>query len=268
MASRAGVLGCIGLAVWLCSAPLQAKDEVKVAQVEFPPYVFKHESADKPGLLAQLVEALNGVQQDYRFVLVPTSLNRRFADLQRGRVDLAIFENPAWGWQDVDHTAWDMGLEDAEVFVARAVPGRGQDYFDSLQGKRLALFHGFHYAFANFKANPAYLAKTFNANLTHSHDGNLLMVRHERADIALVTRSYLRDFVHRYPEHRGHLLISERVDQRYRHHVLLRPDSPIRAEQFAAIYAQVRESGELARIFEPYQIELVAPQAMESTSGP
>ncbi|MVW77091.1 substrate-binding domain-containing protein [Pseudomonas xionganensis] len=244
------------LSLLLSSGSLLAQQEVRVAQVEFPPYVFKHETAQMPGLLAQLVEALNGVQEDYHFVLVPTSLNRRFTDLQKGRLDLAVFENPSWGWRNIAHTAWDMGLEDAEVFVARAVPGRDQDYFDDLKDKRLALFHGFHYAFADFNSDPAYLASTFNASLSHSHDGNLLMALNDRADIALVTRSYIRDFLRRYPDYQGQLLVSERVDQRYRHQLLLRPDSPIQAEQFALIYDKVRERGDLARIFTPYQIEL------------
>ena len=245
-----------GLAWLLGSGSLLAQQEVRVAQVEFPPYVFRHETAEVPGLLTQLVEALNDVQEEFRFVLVPTSLNRRFTDLQRGRLDLAVFENPAWGWQTIAHNALDMGLMDAEVFVARAVPWRGQDYFDSLQDKRLALFHGFHYAFAGFNADPAYLASAFNAKLSHSHDGNLLMALNERADIALVTRSYIRDFLRRYPEYQGQLLVSQRVDQSYRHQLLLRPDSPIRPEQLAALYAQLRERGDLARIFSPYQIEL------------
>ena len=253
------ILRLLALYLLSRSATLLAQQDVRVAQVEFPPYVFKHETAEMPGLLVQLVEALNTVQDDYRFVLVPTSLNRRFTDLQKGRMDVAIFENPAWGWHNVAHTAWDMGLIDAEVFVTRALPGRGQDYFDSLQGKRLALFHGFHYAFADFNADPAYLNQAFNASLSHSHEGNLLMALNERAEIALVTRSYLRDFLRRYPDYRAQLLVSQRVDQHYRHHLLLRPDSPIQAEQFAAIYDQLRERGELQRIFSPYQIEL-APQ--------
>jgi ABC-type amino acid transport substrate-binding protein len=261
MKRRQGILRFIGLTACLYSALLPAANEVKVAQVEFPPYVFKHESQENPSLLVLLVDALNKAQQDYRFVLVPTSLKRRFDDLQRGRVDLAIFENPAWGWQNIAHAAWDMGLEDAEVFVARQLPGRGQEYFDSLQGKRLALFHGFHYAFANFNSNPAFLASTFNASLSHSHDGNLLMALNERANIALVTRSYVRDFLRRYPEHQGQLLVSDRVDQHYRHKLLLRPDGPIRAEQFAVIYEALREQGELERIFSPYQIDLVAAHA-------
>jgi hypothetical protein len=38
------------------------------------------------------------------------------------------------------------------------------------------VFSGYHYAFANFNADPKYLATHFNATLTYSHDSNLLMV--------------------------------------------------------------------------------------------
>src|SRR5690606_14977972 len=98
---------------------------------------------------------------------------RRFRDLEQGRIDMAVFENPEWGWQDIPHQQVDMGLEDAEVFVARAVPGRDQRYFDELKGKRLALYHGYHYEFAGFGVDPEYLAREFNAKMNYSHDSNL-----------------------------------------------------------------------------------------------
>ena len=39
-------------------------------------------------------EALNQAQGDFEFVLRPTSLKRRFADLQQGRLDQLIFSIP------------------------------------------------------------------------------------------------------------------------------------------------------------------------------
>ncbi|MDP3816557.1 MAG: transporter substrate-binding domain-containing protein [Pseudomonas sp.] len=248
----------------LLAAPVRAESVVNVAEVYFPPYVFKAEQSSGPGLLAELVGALNQQQHKFRFVLVPTSLKRRYGDFQQGRLDLAIFENPAWGWQAIAHTALDMRLEDSEVFVARAEQGRGQDYFERLDGKRLALYHGYHYAFAQFNADPEYLAKTFNATLTQSHDSNLLMVLHQRAEIALITRSYIDDFLQRHRQYAGQLLISERIDQRYRHHVLLRPGAPISAGQFSAVLEQLRRNGQLEKIFGRYQIA-VLPAAVDGS---
>ncbi len=161
----------------------------------FPPYTVRPESGADTGLLPQLVEALNQLQTDYQFVLVPTSIPRRFNDFKEGRVDMAIFENPDWGWKDIPHTLVDMGLEDAEIFVAQKKPNRDESYFKDLTDKRLALYSGYHYEFANFNADPKYLADTYKATLTYSHDSNLLMVLRARADIALVTRSYLSDYL-------------------------------------------------------------------------
>ncbi|MFJ4348069.1 substrate-binding periplasmic protein [Pseudomonas sp. NPDC089401] len=234
--------------------------EVKIGAAHFPPYTVRPEQGADTGLLPQLVEALNRQQADYRFVLVPTSIQRRFGDFQQGRTDMAIFENPEWGWQQIPHQTVDMGLEDAEVFVASKVPGRDQQYFDDLRGKRLALFNGYHYAFAHFNSDPGYLRDTFKATLTYSHDSNLLMVQYGRADIALVTRSYLSDFLRRNRESDKQLFASQRVDQVYHHYALLRPGAPVNDRQFAALLRGLRESGELTRIFAPYQITVAAPK--------
>ena len=262
---RRGVSRFFGMSLALLLAgPLMAAQEVRVAAVYFPPYVFKTEQTQATGLLDELVTALNQAQTDYRFVMVPTSVKRRFRDFEQQRIDLAIFENPGWGWQGIPHEALDMRLEDSEVFVTRAEPGRDQRYFDSLEGKRLALCHGYHYAFAGFNSSPEYLSKTFNATLTHSHESNLLMVLHQRADVALVTRSFIHDFLERNRQYAGRLLISERVDQRYRHHVLLRPGAPIAPEQFTALYETLRDNGQLERIFSRYQVAVI-PRVTDSS---
>ena len=70
------------------------------------------------------------------------------------------------------------------------------------------------------------------------------------------------DFLERYREYAGQLLISERVDQRYRHHVLLRPGAPISAEQFSALLEALRRNERLAEIFGRYQVTVV-PAAMD-----
>lgn len=234
-----------------------AEQVVRIGAAHFPPYTIRPEKGADTGLLPELVAALNAAQRDYQFVLVPTSIPRRFRDFEQGRIDIAIFENPDWDWQDIPHESVDMKLEDAEIFVARKQPGRGQEYFDDLKGKRLALFSGYHYAFADFNADPKYLAGNFDATLTYSHDSNLLMIMRERADIALVTRSYLSDFLARNKEEASQLMVSERVDQTYRHFALLRPKAPISGAQFDQLLERLRENGEMLKIFQPYRIAVL-----------
>lgn len=241
----------------LLAFPVSAAQVVKIGAAHFPPYTIRPEKGADTGLLPELVAALNAAQQNYQFVLVPTSIPRRFRDFEQGRIDMAIFENPEWDWQTIPHESVDMKLEDAEIFVTRKVEGRGQSYFNDLQGKRLALFSGYHYAFAQFNADPKYLSEHFDTTLTYSHDSNLLMVMRDRADIALVTRSYLSDFMARNRTEAAQLLVSERVDQTYRHFALLRPKSPISAAQFEDLLQQLRDNGQMLKIFQPYRIAVL-----------
>ena len=237
--------------------PAQAAQLVRVGAAHFPPYTVRPENGADTGLLPQMVEALNRLQSDYRFVLVPTSIPRRFGDFKQGRIDMAIFENPEWGWKEIPHNDVDMGLEDAEIFVAQREDGRQQNYFADLSGKRLALFSGYHYEFANFNADPKFLAQNFKASLTYSHDSNLLMVLRGRADIALVTRSYLSDYLLRNEKVRDELLVSQRIDQVYHHYAILRPTAPITSEAFSKLLQGLRDNGEMLKIFDPYRIAVV-----------
>ncbi|MBV4451823.1 substrate-binding periplasmic protein [Pseudomonas azadiae] len=249
-----------GLTFWALGSawciPASAAQMVRIGAAHFPPYTVRPEQGADTGLLPQLIVALNALQTDYQFVLVPTSIPRRFRDFEQGRVDMAIFENPDWGWQEIPHVAVDLGLEDAEIFVAQREPGRGQAYFTDFKGKRLAVFSGYHYAFAHFNPDPKYMVEHFNATLTYSHDSNLLMVARGRADIALVTRSYLSDFLVRNADMAGQFLVSERIDQVYHHYALLRPKAPITGEAFSGLLKRLRDNGQMLKIFEPYRIDI------------
>jgi ABC-type amino acid transport substrate-binding protein len=234
--------------------PAEAQQRVRVGAYHFPPYVMKPESPHAGGLLPELLEALNAAQSDYRFELMATSVTRRYRDFEQGRFDVILFESPSWGWQDIELEAIDLQIDDAEVYVARAEPGRGQEYFSQLKGKRLALYNGYHYGFANFNADQDYLTREFGAVLTYSHDSNLLMLLRGRADIAVITRSYLDMYRQRHPKESDDLLVSERIDQAYHHHALLRPRAPLSAQQFAEVIQAVRDNGRLAELLARYYL--------------
>lgn len=245
------LLAVLGL---LAVQPLLAAQLIKVGAYNFPPYVSKPEAEQAQGLLPDLLATLNAQQSDYQFVLVPTSVTRRFRDFQSARYDLIMFESPTWGWQNTPHETFDLQVQDAEVYVAKAAAGRGQEYFSQFSGKRLALYNGYHYGFAQFNADPEYLAKQFNAVLTYSHDSNLLMVLRERADLTVVTRSYLHRYLLRYPEQRTQMLVSDRVDQVYRHQALLRPNAPISVEGLRGLLRQLRDGGQLRALYRQYDL--------------
>lgn len=238
----------------LATSVAHAVQEVRVGAYHFPPYAVKPESAHPAGLLPELLQALNQLQSDYRFSLVATSTMRRYQDLQSGRFDLMLFESPDWGWQGTPHTALDLHVEDAEVYVARQQPGRDEHYFDQLKGKRLALYSGYHYGFAGFNSDKQFLTEQFNALLTYSHDSNLIMLLRGRADVAVVTRSYLHAYQQRHPEQSRDLLVSQRVDQTYRHQALFGQQSSLSPEVFAGLLQALNRDKQLDRLLSRYHL--------------
>ena len=238
----------------------QAAVEVRVGAYHFPPYVIKPDSERAGGLLPELLHALNQQQSEYRFTLVATSTMRRYRDLQSGRFDVMLFESPAWGWQGIAHTALNLQIEDAELYVARMQAGRDEHYFDDLKGKRMALYSGYHYGFAGFNADKQFLADQFNAVLTYSHDSNLIMLLRGRADVAVVTRSYLQAYQQHYPEQSRALLISQRVDQVYQHQALFRPQSAIAPPVFAELLKQLHRSQQLDKLLSRYHLRDLSVQ--------
>lgn len=248
----------LGLLLSAVGTTAYAVEEVRVGAYHFPPYVIKPESDRAGGLLPELLQALNQLQNDYRFTLLATSTMRRYRDLQSGRFDLILFESPAWGWQGTEHNALDLHIEDAEVYVARLQPGRDEHYFDELKGKRLALYSGYHYGFAGFNSDKHYLTDEFDAVLTYSHGSNLMMILRDRADVAVVTRSYLRAYQQRHPEHSSALLVSQRVDQVYQHQALFRPKSVISPQRFAELLKQLNRDQQLATLLSRFYLREVS----------
>lgn len=247
------IMACMGLALpsWL-----QAAQEVRVGGYDFPPYLFRPESAQPRGLVVDLLPLLNRLQNDYRFVLVPTSASRRYRDLSTGRFDLMLFESDLWGWQGTPHLSVPLPIVDAELYVALAEPGREQNYFDDLAHKRMALYRGYHYGFAGYNADPDYLGSHFSAQMTYSHDSNLRMVLLGRADVAVITRSYLQMYAARNPLNAERLLISQRPDQVYRLGVLLRRDGALGVEQVSALMKQLLDDSDFRKLLKHYYLSI------------
>ena len=247
------IMACVGLAL---SPWLQAAQEVRVGGYDFPPYLFRPESVQPRGLVVDLLPLLNRLQSDYHFVLVPTSASRRYRDLSTGRFDLMLFESSLWGWQDTPHLSVPLPIEDAELYVALAEPGREQSYFDDLTNKRMALYRGYHYGFAGYNADPDFLGKRFAAQMTYSHDSNLRMVLVGRADVAVITRSYLQMYAARNPLNAERLLISQRADQVYQHQVLLRRDGVLGVAQAAVLVKQLLNDSNVRKLLKHYYLSI------------
>jgi polar amino acid transport system substrate-binding protein len=242
----------LGVAVLILgwAGPGRCGDIVRVGGYDFPPFV-EIGQGTVSGLTPDLLAALNNAQSRYEFRFVPTSARRRYSDVAEGRFDVMFFESPEWEWTQrnaaVDFS--DVFLTGGEVFVAPAKPGRGQEWFDQLKGKRLVGILGYHYGFADFNADPAVLALDWNMKLVGSQTSGIEMVLAGRMDVGVVTDSYLWAYLKRNPDAAGKLLISQRYDQRYNHRVLVRRGGPIDSAAVNGLLDQLRRDGTLHKLW-------------------
>lgn len=227
----------------------EAGEVVRVGGYDFPPFV-ETEGGIK-GLTLDVIDALNKAQDTYDFRFVATSARRRYADVAEGRFDLIFFESPEWEWTArkaaVDFS--DVFLTGGEVYIAPAKPGRGQEWFDTLKGKRLVGILGYHYGFAGFNADPEALTRDWGIKLVNSHTSSIGMVLAGRMDVAVVTDAYLWAYLSHNPNARQHLLVSERYDQHYNHRVLVRQGGAITVAEVNRLLVALKANGTLDRLW-------------------
>ena len=238
--------------IGLCS---QARAEtVRVGGYVFPPYV-ETENQTVRGMTLDLIEAMNAFQPDIRFEFVFTSSQRRYRDFENGKFDALFFEDILWGWQDKGVATSNVFLKDGEVFIAKASPEKNQAYFEQLEGKSIAGYLGYHYAFAGFNADKDFLLARFNMQLNTNHQGNIEKVLTGRVDLAIVTKSYLQRYLKEHADAKDHLLISSTLDQEYHHTILLKTQSRVSIEKINALLADMEKAGMLSRLWKRYGLE-------------
>lgn len=232
---------------------------VRVGGYIFPPFVQVSSDGQWSGVTLDVVAELNVIQAEYRFEFVPTAAARRYRELETGHFDMLFFENPAWGWQREDIQSLEGAVLGRALFIARAADGRGQDYFDLRQDKRIALFSGYHYAFAGFIADAAHLRDAHNAVLTFSQESNIQMVLRGRVDMAVITESFLEAYLSRHPQYRSRLLVADEADQYYQHFLLMRSGAEPGVDRMKVYLDQLQDSGVLGRILERNGINQTQP---------
>lgn len=249
-----GILAVLGLLAVACLAvaPASAQQVVRLGAYDFPPYA-ENTPDGMGGMVADLAAALNARQQAYVFEVVPTSAQGRYDDMASGRIDAIAFESADWGWQDADVAASAVFMEGREVYCALRAPGRDQSFFDAVGDHAIAATWGWHYGFAGFNADPAWLQRHFRIELPLYPGSALFHVLERRVDLAVVPELYLHRFLAQHPEYRDRFLVGDRPDQIYHFSVLLRRDGPLALDRINTLLAEMEADGTIARIAAAYR---------------
>ena len=239
------------------STLVNAQTVIKVGGYEFPPFVNTKSNEGFHGATLDFINALNKAQDDYVFEFFLTSPKRRYLDFSEGRFDVMLFENITWGWADHPVEVSNTFMQGREVYIAFNREGRDQTFFDDLGSKRMVGILGYHYGFANFNADESFLANRFDVLLSTDHFRNIQLIlvnRPELAEIAVVTRSFLSEYLSEHPEHKKDLLISKKMDQEYHHSILVRNKGAISVERVNKLLSQLDKDGFISRLKQRYGI--------------
>ena len=228
-----------------------ATEVIRIGAYPFLPFV-----DNGTGLTYDLVKAMNAFQNDYQFQIVNTSPNRRYADMAGGAFSIMLFENIKWGWDAKEIDSSKVYLRgDGEVYVARSAPGRGQEYFSTLNDKHILGVLGYHYGFANYEADQTKLLQSFRMSFSANNALSLHHLLVGRGDVAVLTKSYLNRYLMKQPKDKSKLLVSDRTDQVYEHTAVVKKGSKPSAQDIDALLTAMEKAGVLKPLWANYGLE-------------
>lgn len=258
---RYRVLLGLGLIVAMHIFAVHAKTAVRVGGYEFPPYIEIQHGVAR-GFTIDLIQQLNQLQDDYHFELVLTTPFRRHQDYQQGLFDAIFFEDHFWGWAQrkiaIDNSP--AFAKDDEVFIVLKSTSEQQSWFEDMHEKTIAGILGYHYQLVNYETDPERLATTYNMILVNDHSASIELVLKQRADTAIVTRSFLSRYLAEHSEAAEQLLVSDRVDQTYQHQLLISPEHPLTVETLHQWVQELLHQAELSPQWQQSGLVLPEPQ--------
>ncbi len=238
------------------ASPLIAREQVKIGAAHFLPFIDARRGNPVGGAITDLVVALNQVQSDFQFTIVKTSPEYRHAEFKRGLHDASMFDSIDWGWDKTMVDASRPYLKGGEVYITLAIPGRDDSFFSKFEEKIMIGMAGYHYAFADYNADAEFLRKNYKMRFTKSNAGSVKMVlAGNRGDIAVVSQSFINQYLSKNPKDRQKILISKKYDQEYHHTIVIRKGMELTIEKLNEYLTQLEASGALSKIWEKHQIK-------------
>ena len=249
---------CLPLAGWFAPGA-QAQTEVTLGVYSFPPVASVRNNTDAEGLLGDLLAELQADNDDITFRIVHTSPKRRHLDFVEGLYDVAFFESTRWGWDSLPVKATRALLMDEEVYVALNKPGRDQSFVDNISKRRIAVISGYHYGFAGLSTDDSTLEEQFRIEFSDSHYRNLSLIKADRpslAEVAVVSRSYLRQYLEDNPDDSDTFLVSDVPDQAYQLRIIARDGGPVDVQTLESMLKPLIEDGRYQQMVKDHGLDL------------
>lgn len=217
-----------------------------------PPFLLEDNTQ---GVGPDIIHALNLIQEQFIFQLVPVPIKRRTQSLYEGWVDIMMWDNSKWGWEQESLQHSQPLIHAKDVFIARTDKYQSQDVFDELSSHSLAMVHGYHYKFVNFETDPIKLNQSFSITLVRTEEDSINLLLSKRVDVAVASDVALAWHFKKYPQSQSKIMISEKYDTEYMRYFLVPASSPISAKELDELLILADNKGLLAPIYEKYGLD-------------
>ena len=213
----------------------------------FAPY-FETEGTRQFGITEKTVRILNSLQKDYVFEIVQLPPQKRYQFFEKKRVDLYLFEDPAWEWSKYRYDFIPLDIEDGEVYVTKKGGAPSPRDFSDLKKMKIAIVKGFHYGFAGLDADERSLRKNFQVELVADSAACISLIIRGTADVTVVAKSFVYDFLKKHPEHRDKLVMSKQYDAVYKLGVILNPEGRIPRRKMEPLIEELKKRPEFIKL--------------------
>ncbi|MBU2114662.1 MAG: hypothetical protein KKE94_12950, partial [Gammaproteobacteria bacterium] len=102
--------------------------------------------------------------------------------LENGLVDIVMWDNVNWGWNNSENLTASLPLLYSEDrFVIHSSNTSAEDYFDNFTGKSICGVNGYHYVFLNFETDYNAISKDLNITLVRTEEESIKMALNKMA---------------------------------------------------------------------------------------
>lgn len=244
---KRSLVALIGVVFLNVAAFAESSIPVTLITAKRTPYII--EPQQSTGLTYDLASVLNTIQSKYQFQVLVRPTGRLIYGVEDCVTCLIIWDNPAWGWQDVT-TSLPL-IEASDIFIARTELVKNTPFlFDDLAQRSLALVRGYHYQFYTGPAPGQQVVELGDDSMT------IKMVLLKRADIGVTSDISLRWFLTQHPEYQGQLIVADEPDSTHQRYLLFPASSQLVPEEINDLLRQLRKLGVLSQLYQKYGLVL------------
>lgn len=241
----------ITLAALLANSSFATPLEINIAVVRNqPPYAFD----GNKGLVNDLVDALNKLQNKYLFTVEHITPYRAEQGMNENNLDLIAMTNINWRHQGGDISASKDLLLVKDVFFSLKQFQTQENLFKNIGQSTHSISGvvGFSYHYANFETNQQILNSKYNTKVVVDEPSVIKNVLTGKSKLGISSTTSLNYFSKTNPAEYSKLYIHEKADSQYYRHFIISNLSEIKKQEFDDLIDKMRESGQLERIFNQY----------------